>query len=183
MCRLGLVNTLVTHEGAWPNSLVWRLLWLYASSVKNKQNKFHLNCLEHSLCISLSSQCSGVEQFVKSSRPLKWSMQKVSSILLSVILQQLLRAPLYCLKVIWTSLALSFEFKTLPDCLDARIDLCNIFTLASLSYWNSASTRQTFWRYFTFVYFVRGKCLLENLDRNEMVKILGLLTQLHTLGT
>ena len=37
--------------------------------------------------------------------------------------------------------------------------------------------------YFTFVYFVRGKCLLENLDRNEMVKMLGLLTQLHTLGT
>ena len=41
MYRLGLVDTLVTHANmkrAWPNSLVRRPPWLYASSVKNKTN-------------------------------------------------------------------------------------------------------------------------------------------------
>ena len=46
MFRLGLVDTLVTHsnkEGFWPNSLVQRPPWLYASSVKNIKAKFYFN--------------------------------------------------------------------------------------------------------------------------------------------
>ena len=38
MFRLELVDTLVTQEGVWPSFLVWSPPWLYASSVKNKQN-------------------------------------------------------------------------------------------------------------------------------------------------
>ena len=38
MLRSELVDTLVTQEGVWPSFLVWSPPWLYASSVKNKQN-------------------------------------------------------------------------------------------------------------------------------------------------